>query len=579
MQAETKHCQNCKQNFTLESDDFLFYEKINVPPPTFCPDCRAQRRMNWRNEHNLFKKKDEATGEMIFSVYHPDSPIKIYNNEYYLSDAWDAMDYGREYDFSRSFFEQFNELMLAVPAKSRNISRDINSDYSNNAGDLKNCYLCFNVNNAEDCAYGVRFNRMRNSYSFGTCSTSDNCYETFNITDSSNVQNSVDCADAISVYSSIDCRNCQNCIGCVGLRNKSYYIFNNPYTKEEYAKKFKELNLGSHAARQNVIQQMLEIYRTFPRKYMHTMKCEDVSGDYVFGSKNVHNSWLILKSQDVKYSQDLRYTADIFDTIVGLELENNSYENTAVGLGSSEIKFCFECHPANLDLEYCISCSGSSHLFGCVGLRKKQYCIFNVQYSKEEYEVLKARIIEQMKKVPYFDTKGRAYSYGEFFPAEHSPLAYNETIALEFFPLAKEAALERGFIWRDPVEKDHIPTVASQDIPDHINDVPDLYLNETIECAHKGTCNHGCTKAFRIIRPELEFHRQKQIPLARICPACRYHERLQFRSPMKLFARVCSCTEQEHGHTGHCMNSFESTYSPEGKELVYCESCYQKALI
>jgi hypothetical protein len=32
---ETKICQNCKKNFIIEPDDFGFYEKIKVPPPTF----------------------------------------------------------------------------------------------------------------------------------------------------------------------------------------------------------------------------------------------------------------------------------------------------------------------------------------------------------------------------------------------------------------------------------------------------------------------------------------------------------------------------------------------------------------
>jgi hypothetical protein len=34
-------CQNCKKDFTIELDDFRFYEKIKVPPPTFCPEYRA----------------------------------------------------------------------------------------------------------------------------------------------------------------------------------------------------------------------------------------------------------------------------------------------------------------------------------------------------------------------------------------------------------------------------------------------------------------------------------------------------------------------------------------------------------
>jgi len=48
--SEIKNCQNCKKDFTVEPEDFNFYEKIKVPPPTFCPECRLVRRMLWRNE-------------------------------------------------------------------------------------------------------------------------------------------------------------------------------------------------------------------------------------------------------------------------------------------------------------------------------------------------------------------------------------------------------------------------------------------------------------------------------------------------------------------------------------------------
>jgi hypothetical protein len=41
MKNETKNCQNCKNDFTIESEDFKFYEKIKVPPPTWCPDWQA----------------------------------------------------------------------------------------------------------------------------------------------------------------------------------------------------------------------------------------------------------------------------------------------------------------------------------------------------------------------------------------------------------------------------------------------------------------------------------------------------------------------------------------------------------
>ncbi|PIR68730.1 hypothetical protein COU48_02340, partial [Candidatus Nomurabacteria bacterium CG10_big_fil_rev_8_21_14_0_10_03_31_7] len=69
MQSETKNCQNCKKNFTIEKEDFNFYEKMKVPPPTFCPECRSQRRMTSRNERVLYKAVCDLCKKNIISMY------------------------------------------------------------------------------------------------------------------------------------------------------------------------------------------------------------------------------------------------------------------------------------------------------------------------------------------------------------------------------------------------------------------------------------------------------------------------------------------------------------------------------
>ena len=63
MSQEIKQCQNCKQNFVIEPEDFEFYEKVKVPAPTFCPECRFQRRTAFRNERKLFRNFNARTGE------------------------------------------------------------------------------------------------------------------------------------------------------------------------------------------------------------------------------------------------------------------------------------------------------------------------------------------------------------------------------------------------------------------------------------------------------------------------------------------------------------------------------------
>src|SRR6185369_12787256 len=117
MSAEQKSCQNCKTQFTIEPEDFGFYEKLKVPPPTWCPDCRLQRRLLWRNERILYRRPCNAPGhsEILLSIFPADAAHPVYDQEYWWSDQWDGTDYGQNYDFSKPFFVQFKELLNRVP--------------------------------------------------------------------------------------------------------------------------------------------------------------------------------------------------------------------------------------------------------------------------------------------------------------------------------------------------------------------------------------------------------------------------------------------------------------------------------
>ena len=51
----------------------------------------------------------------MISVYSPDKAYTVYNSSDWWSDKWDGMDYGKDFDFSRPFFEQMDELLKNVP--------------------------------------------------------------------------------------------------------------------------------------------------------------------------------------------------------------------------------------------------------------------------------------------------------------------------------------------------------------------------------------------------------------------------------------------------------------------------------
>src|SRR3989344_6580934 len=153
MNSENKICQNCKQNFTIEPEDFEFYEKMHVPPPTFCPACRLQRRLAFRNERNLYKRHCDLCGQSIISMYAADRDFKVYCPDCFYSDKWDPLAYGRPYDFNVPFFQQPIHLQREVPRLSLLQRNAVNSPWINYEVDDKNCYLNFGGQFNEDSAY------------------------------------------------------------------------------------------------------------------------------------------------------------------------------------------------------------------------------------------------------------------------------------------------------------------------------------------------------------------------------------------------------------------------------------------
>ena len=610
-------CQNCKSEFVVEPEDFAFYERIKVPPPTWCPECRLIRRMLWRNEKTLYKRTCDAPGhtESFISTYASDSPHNVYDQKYWWSDAWDPLQFGRKYDFSRPFFEQLRELMRTVPHPMllTEYTTCIASEYSNWAGELKNCYLISDADVVQDSAYGSGVFKCKDCFDNGNISESELSAHNFNVRKCYRTFYSVDCSGCTDVYFSKNCIGCTNCFGCINLRNKSYYIFNVPYGRDDYLKKFKAFELGSHQQMNQLNNEATLLWGSHPQKYMRGFSNTRASGDYIYHSKNTSHSFLVTDVEDSKYVvlTHVPATKDCYDyTDWGYGAER-LYECMTVGLKASDIKFSHIIFRNIMDIQYSFwSGSGSSHLFACVGLRNKSYCILNKQYTKEEYERMVPRIIEHMNSMPYVDSKGRVYRYGEFFPPELSPFSYNETIAQEYFPLTKEEAESKGYRWKDPEPRNYEIQIPNDKLPDHIKDVPDDIIGQVIECAHAALprqsassprsstlgCNEQCTTAFRIIPQELEFYRKMNLPLPRLCPNCRHYQRIKQRNPMKLWQRKCMCagaTSDSQPATGfsyqntathrhgsnHCPEEFETSYAPERPEIVYCEQCYQAEVV
>lgn len=564
MIQDQKTCQNCKQNFTIEPDDFSFYEKIQVPPPTFCWQCRFQRRCAYRNERKLYHGKSTKSGETIYTLYPPQAGLTLYSQKEWYSDDWDQMATGKEYDFSRHFFNQFFDLLKVSPIFASNCVQNTNSDYCANASYLKNCYLMFQISGAEDSAYGNAVDFSKNCFDNSHLMKSERCYMGFWLTNCYQTHFSSQCTDCHTMWFSKNCRGCSNCIGCVNLTNKNYHIFNQLYSKEEYAQRLANLKLNTWTGLQDFQKQAREFWLKFPNRFMQGLKNEHVTGDYINNSKNVQYGYLVREGRDLKYCQYLQIpkNEDCYDLTMWGEDNSLCYENMGTGLGY-KLMFSVECWDAR-DVYYCHSCFSCKDCFGCVGLRNKQYCILNRQYTREDYEALQAKIRKHMDDIPYIDAQGHVYKFGEFFPIELSPYGFNSDVMNDHFPTQKEDAIAQGYRWTDINLKEYDTDIAAADLPDAIENVGDDIVDKIIACAQ-------CKRAYRLIERELGFLRNEKIPIPRTCVECRHKYRIDQRNKTPLYHRAC----MKPG----CTNEFETSYAPDRPEIVYCERCYQQEVI
>jgi hypothetical protein len=583
MKQEIKVCQNCKKDFTIESDDFSFYEKMKVPPPTFCPMCRAERRLTFRNERKLFKAKDSFSGEDIFSIYPNEGGRKVVKQETWYGDSWDAMDYGTDYNFSRSFFSQIKELLQKVPIFNQNANFMVNSPYSANATALKNCYLCFGSNYSEDCMYGNAIDFSKDSIDNSHLNHSERCYECFWVQNCYQCYFTIMSIESNNLWFCRDCLGCNNCFGCANLRKSSYCIFNKQYGKVDYENELKKMQLHTISGIMKTREIVRGFWMTKPIKCHQGLKNVDSSGSYVTNCKNVRDSFLVREGENLRYCQYLQVpkTKDCYDTTVWGNMMELNYETCLCGENSFNVKFSTNCWPSCKNIEYSFDLFSCSDCFGCVGLKKKQYCVFNKQYTKDGYETLVEKIKKQMNEIFYTDKRGNIYKYGEFFPIELSYFGYNNTCGIDHFDMTKEEAFRNGYPWIEVERGKYNITKKATDLPDLIDNIDENILNEIIECSN-------CKNAYRILENELTFYKKEKIPIPILCSECRHKRRIADRLKFQLYKRKCMCTGYtddtgQYNNTGshlhnysHCVEEFKTGYSPTRKEIIYCEKCYQQ---
>ncbi|MDD5469918.1 MAG: hypothetical protein PHO92_03950 [Candidatus Peribacteraceae bacterium] len=544
-------CVHCGMTFALHPQEQELCRTLDVLDPAECPDCRRQRRLLFRNFFHLYHRTCDRTGKKIISMYDRGVPFPVFELHEWWGDGWDALSYGIPVDFSRPFFEQVGQLHRTVPRMAvMNVNCE-NTDYCNMSFDSRNCYLVFgNVQN-EDCSYGHIVWQSQNCIDCLYTYRSQYCYECIDCVQCHSLSFSRDCDNCSASMFLVHCTGCRDCFGCVGLQNKEYHIFNVPHSKEEYRKKIAELNTGNIRTIALAKKKVDALVGKEIVKNYHGFNCENVTGDYLYNCRNIHEGYDLKNCEDCLYGATLESFKDCADCNFSGAHAELCYQCLTIGRNYR----CIGCHTCQTDcanLYYCDNCYGCKDCLGCVGLKNKQYCVLNKQYTEQEYRSLLQKVITQMKQ---------SGEWGQFFPRALSPFGYNETIAQEYFPLTEEQAIARGWKWKEQAgeEKEENYLGPQIPIPDDIRETDESICTKILRCEETG-------KLFKIIPQEYKFYRDMKLPLPRKCFVQRQRERFALRNPRHLWSRKCQ----------KCGKGIETTYSPERPEKVYCEECYLK---
>jgi hypothetical protein len=553
MQSEIKNCKKCKEDFKIDADDFIFYERMNVPAPENCPDCRQQHRMIFRNFKTLYRRQSSKSGKMIISMYNPDVLFPVWDISEWWADDWDAKDFAMDLDLSKPFIKQVYELSCKVPHFAIQNTKSENCEYSNMTFGSKNCYLLFGCVEDENCDYGHIVWNSTDCIDNLYCRKCELCYECIDCLGSNKLLYSQECESCVDSIGLYDCRGCTNCIGCVGLRQQSYQIFNQPVSKDEYKDFLIEYPLSNKQSIIYILGKQEELRKITPTRCVYGSHNDNVTGDHLYNSHNMVQCFDIDGGENCKYcytsrnaveSQDAAFSPDVlyqYQTLASMKSNNNISTNLVV-----ESAYVY----------YSEFCYNSKNLFGCYSLRNKQYCILNKQYTKDEYDKLVPQIIENLKQ---------SGDWGNYFPVWMSPFSYNECIAGEYQPLTKEQAIEQGFKWRD-----NIPHTVGQenckyeDLPKNFENYNEKdLLDKILKC-------ESCGNNYRFIPREIAFYKRMKLPLPSQCFNCRHQARMDSRNPR--FLNEVNCAS--------CGKVTLTTYPKEkhNEYRIYCEDCYKKEI-
>lgn len=530
-------CVLSGREFKISDKELKLYDNLNIATPKLHPLERQRRRTSFRNFRYLYQRPCSSSGKKVISMYHQNQPFPVYEHDYWWSDLWEPKDFGREFNFSQLFIEQYQEFSNTVPHMALAVSNSENCDYCNFCWQSKSCYLVFGCVRSEDCMYGHIVWDSNNCLDNLYISRCQWCSNSIDLFDCYDLHYCTECTNCQESYFLENCHACKNCFGCFNLKNAQYCFFNEQLSEKEYKNQLSKLlplNEETVSKTRSQLAEKSNLALNYPQ--YSGLKNEDVEGNHIYESKNINYSFDLKACEDSSYC----FTGFGLKNCLDISFTGTIASFSAECLTMFNVEECFYSHFLQdcQNIYYSEFCKSSKNLFGCYGLRNAEYCILNKQYSKNDYFNLKEKIIDFMKNTG---------EWGEFFPASISPFAYNESIANEYQPLTKEEVIKRGLKWLDE------PTYPQKDWNPNQEEIN---INSVLYCSKS-------YKPYKLTKYEIEFYQRMNLTIPRLCPDQRHLQRMSARATRELFTGNCFQCKKEILSANFCLS-----------ERVFCEDCF-----
>lgn len=167
------------------------------------------------------------------------------------------------------------------------------------------------------------------------------------------------------------------------------------------------------------LDQVKKLFETVPQRHVFMTGSENSDYcSYLNNSSDCYLTFLCYDSSACLYSYDVKESRDIVDSykVAKSELlyECAHCQNCYALKYSDHCKSCSD----SAFLSHCIGCSSC---FGCCNLRQKQYCVFNEQLTKKQYEdFISQAKLNHFSSVEHWRIKFEEFRKSQPLPPDHN---------------------------------------------------------------------------------------------------------------------------------------------------------------